>query len=45
MAIRVAVNGLGRTGRMLIRAGLSEAELDFVAVNDIADRATLAHLL
>ena len=45
MAIRVAVNGLGRTGRMLIRAGLSEAELDFVAVNDITDRATLAHLL
>ena len=30
---------------MLIRAGLSEAELDFVAVNDITDRATLAHLL
>ena len=45
MAIRVGVNGLGRTGRMLIRAGLSEAELDFVAVNDITDRATLAHLL
>jgi glyceraldehyde 3-phosphate dehydrogenase len=45
MAIRVAVNGLGRTGRMLVRAGLNEAELQFVAVNDITDATTLAHLL
>jgi glyceraldehyde 3-phosphate dehydrogenase len=45
MPIRVAVNGLGRTGRMLVRAGLDEAEIDFVAVNDITDAATLAHLL
>jgi glyceraldehyde 3-phosphate dehydrogenase len=45
MAIRVAVNGLGRTGRMFLRAGLNEAGLEVVAVNDIGDTSTVAHLL
>ncbi len=43
---RVAINGFGRIGRNLFRAAYEgQAELDFVAVNDIADPAVLAHLL
>ena len=43
---RVGINGFGRIGRNLLRAAHeSEAELEFVAVNDVADHATLAHLL
>lgn len=47
MSIRVAVNGFGRIGRNVLRAAKkSEAgELEFVAVNDLADPGTLAHLL
>jgi glyceraldehyde 3-phosphate dehydrogenase len=46
MTIRVAINGFGRIGRLLYRAALEqEAEVDFVAVNDITDAKTLAHLL
>jgi len=46
MAIRVAINGFGRIGRLLYRAGLEKkADIDFVAVNDVADAKTLAHLL
>jgi len=45
MAIRVAINGFGRIGRHILRsAKKSEADLDFVAVNDITDSNTLAHL-
>jgi glyceraldehyde 3-phosphate dehydrogenase len=45
MAIRVGINGFGRIGRNVLRAALGEAELEFVAVNDITDAKTLAHLL
>ncbi len=46
MAIRVAINGFGRIGRLLFRAAIERnANIDFVAVNDITDAKTLAHLL
>ena len=45
MAIRVGINGFGRIGRNIFRAALHDSEIDFVAVNDITDTATLAHLL
>ena len=45
MTIKVAINGFGRIGRMAFRAGLSRKEIDFVAVNDLTDTRTLAHLL
>jgi len=43
-AIRVAINGFGRIGRNVVRAAIGNANLDFVAVNDLTDIATLAHL-
>ncbi len=45
MAIRVGINGFGRIGRNVFRACLDERELEFVAVNDITNARTLAHLL
>ena len=45
MGLRVGINGFGRIGRNILRAALGNAELDFVAVNDLTDTATLAHLL
>ncbi|HVB98459.1 MAG TPA: type I glyceraldehyde-3-phosphate dehydrogenase [Candidatus Dormibacteraeota bacterium] len=45
MSIRVGINGLGRTGRNLLRSALADRELEFVAVNDVTDARTLAHLL
>ena len=45
MAVRVGINGFGRIGRNLLRACLNEPGLDFVAINDITDAATLGHLL
>jgi len=45
MAIKVGINGFGRIGRNVFRAGLKDKEIDFVAVNDITDAETLAHLL
>lgn len=47
MAIRVAINGFGRIGRNVLRAAkqAGSSNLDFVAVNDLTDSATLAHLL
>jgi glyceraldehyde 3-phosphate dehydrogenase len=44
--VRVAINGFGRIGRLVVRAALKrKAGIDFVAVNDITDAKTLAHLL
>jgi glyceraldehyde 3-phosphate dehydrogenase len=43
--VRVGINGFGRIGRNILRAALGDGDLDFVAVNDITDAATLAHLL
>ncbi|HZK12144.1 MAG TPA: glyceraldehyde 3-phosphate dehydrogenase NAD-binding domain-containing protein, partial [Atribacterota bacterium] len=45
MTIKVGINGFGRIGRNVFRAGLNDKEIDFVAVNDITDAKTLAHLL
>ncbi|MBZ0169495.1 glyceraldehyde-3-phosphate dehydrogenase [Candidatus Methylomirabilis lanthanidiphila] len=45
MAIKAAINGFGRIGRNAFRAALADPELEFVAVNDITDAKTLAHLL
>ena len=45
MAIKVAINGFGRIGRMFYRAALEKKDLEVVAVNDITDAHTLAHLL
>src|SRR5882724_2927249 len=45
MAIRVGINGFGRIGRNIMRAALGNKAIDFVAVNDLTDAATLAHLL
>jgi glyceraldehyde 3-phosphate dehydrogenase len=45
MAIKVGINGFGRIGRNIMRAALSDKNLDFVAVNDLTDAKTLAHLL
>jgi len=45
MGTKVAINGFGRIGRNFFRASLDSPDLDFVAINDITDAATLAHLL
>jgi glyceraldehyde 3-phosphate dehydrogenase len=45
VATRIAINGFGRIGRMFFRAALNKKELEIVAVNDITDAPTLAHLL
>src|SRR3954469_19554499 len=45
MAIKVGINGFGRIGRNIMRAALGSQDLDFVAVNDLTNAATLAHLL
>ena len=45
MAIKVGINGFGRIGRNILRASLNDKNLDFVAVNDLTDPKTLAHLL
>ena len=45
MATRVGINGFGRIGRLIVRAGINDDDIEFVAVNDITDASTLAHLL
>ena len=45
MSLKVAINGFGRIGRTVFRAGLNNADIEFVAVNDLTDPPTLAHLL
>ena len=44
MATRVGINGFGRIGRNIMRAAKDESQIEIVAVNDITDAATLAHL-
>ena len=44
LAVRVGINGFGRIGRLVLKAGLQNSKLDFVAVNDLTDAKTLAHL-
>jgi glyceraldehyde 3-phosphate dehydrogenase len=45
MPVKVGINGFGRVGRMVLRASLQDSGIDYVAVNDITDPKTLAHLL
>jgi glyceraldehyde 3-phosphate dehydrogenase len=45
MAIKVGINGFGRIGRNVLRASLNDSNIEFVAVNDLTNPKTLAHLL
>jgi len=45
MAVKVGINGFGRIGRNIMRAALGQKDIDFVAVNDLTNAGTLAHLL
>ena len=45
MAVKVGINGFGRIGRNVVRAGIGNANIEFVAVNDLTDTKTLAHLV
>src|SRR6266571_1345617 len=45
MAVKVGINGFGRIGRNVFRTSIGDANIDFVAVNDLTDTKTLAHLL
>ena len=44
MSVKVGINGFGRIGRNVVRAALNNPEIEFVAVNDLTDTTTLAHL-
>jgi len=45
MGVKVGINGFGRIGRNILRTALGDPDIDFVAVNDLTDTRTLAHLL
>src|SRR5271170_7704765 len=45
MATKVGINGFGRIGRNIMRTAIDDKDIEFVAVNDLTDAATLAHLL
>ncbi len=45
MPIRIAINGFGRIGRNVFRAGYKNPDIEWVAINDLTDAKTLAHLL
>ena len=45
MSAKVAINGFGRIGRNVFRAAIQCSEIDIIAINDLTDAATLAHLL
>src|SRR5204862_3253619 len=45
MPVRVGINGFGRIGRDIMRAAMADKNIDYVAVNDLTNAATLAHLL
>ena len=45
MSVRIGINGFGRIGRLVFRAALKHPEVEVVAVNDLTDAATMAHLL
>src|SRR5579872_5071299 len=45
MAVKVGINGFGRIGRNVVRASMDRKDVEFVAVNDLTDTKTLAHLL
>ena len=45
MTVKLGINGFGRIGRLVLRAAWNHPEVQVVAVNDLADAATMAHLL
>jgi len=45
MSIKIAINGFGRIGRLIFKVGLNDPEVEFVAINDLTNAKTLAHLL
>ena len=45
MSIKVGINGFGRIGRMVFRAALKHPDVEIVAINDLTDAPTMAHLL
>ena len=45
MAIKIGINGFGRIGRLVFRAALKHPDVEVVAINDLTDAATMAHLL
>ena len=45
MSIRIAINGFGRIGRNFFRTSFQDPDLEIVAINDLTDSKTLAHLL
>ena len=45
MTVKVAINGFGRIGRLAFRYMFGSSEFDIVAINDLTDAQTLAHLL
>jgi glyceraldehyde 3-phosphate dehydrogenase len=44
MAVKIAINGFGRIGRLIVRRAIDDNKLEFVSINDITDTRTLAHL-
>lgn len=44
MATKIAINGFGRIGRLIVRKAIASNKLEFVTINDVTDAATLAHL-
>ncbi len=45
MAVKIGINGFGRIGRNFLRASIAQSDFEIVAINDLTDAATLAHLL
>lgn len=45
MSIKIGINGFGRIGRLIFRAAINHPEVEVVAINDLTDSATMAHLL
>ena len=45
MSVKVGINGFGRIGRMVFRAALKHPDVEVVAINDLTDAPTMAHLL
>ncbi|MBE6471470.1 MAG: type I glyceraldehyde-3-phosphate dehydrogenase, partial [Coriobacteriaceae bacterium] len=45
MTTKVGINGFGRIGRLVFRAMAKDPDLEIVAINDLGDKATMAHLL
>ena len=45
MTIRVAINGFGRIGRVVMRAAMKQSDIEIVHINDLTSTSTLAHLL